>query len=259
MNRQRFCGTLLLAVLWILSWSGCTLRSGGPRLKAPEGPVSPEALALLDACRSMNAEVFCMKATGDLRMENRKGVQTAQIAITVVRPDKLRLTILGWTGFPIADMASDGTTLTLVDHTNRQHYRETLHSGSLSPILDLPIQPADVIAILCGAIPEREPKTLLLTDPQENLLRRLTLFDDRGDPILQLRIDASRNVREMVVFDGSGEEAYTVTIEDQTSIDGVTMPSRLTFRREGEASLRIRLDRIWVNAGVSPDIFVLDF
>lgn len=227
-------------------------------MKAPEGPVSPEAIALLEACRSRNGEVFSMKATGDLRMENRKGIQTAQIAITVVRPDKLRLTILGWTGFPIADIASDGGTLTLVDHTNRQHYREALHSGSLSPILDLPIQPEDAIAVLCGAIPERDPKTLLLTDQEQNVLRRLTLFNDRSDPALQLSIDASQSIHQMVVFDESGDEAYSVTIEDQTSIDGVSMPSRLMFRKKGGASLRIRLDRIWVNAGVSPDIFVLN-
>lgn len=257
MNRKLLCGVLLMGFALTL-WTGCALRSGGARLRAPEGPVSPQAVALLEACRSRNVEVFSMKASGDLRMENHKGIRSAQIAITVVRPDKLRLTILGWTGFPIADMASDGSTLTLVDHTNRQHYREALHSGSLSPILDLPIQPEDAIAILCGAIPERDPKTLLLTESEETLLRRLTLFNDRRDPALQLWIDASQNVHQMVVFDGSGDEAYNVTIEGQASIDGVSMPSRLVFRKEEGVSLRIRLDRIWVNAGVSPDIFVLN-
>lgn len=257
MNGKLLCSVLPI-VLSITLWTGCALRSGGPRVKAPEGPVSPEAAALLETCRSLNGDVFSMKATGDLRMENRQGVQTAQIAVTAVRPDKLRLTILGWTGFPIADMASDGSLLTLVDHTNRQHYREELHSGSLSPILGLAVQPADAISILCGAIPERDPKTLLLTGPEETSLRRLTLFDDRREPTLQLLVDTSQGIHQMVFFDGSGDETYSATIEDRTSIDGVSIPSRLTFRKEGGASFRIRLDRIWINAGVSPDIFVLN-
>lgn len=247
-----------ISMFFLLASHGCAFLPKKNVPMPPEGPVSPAALALYEELNMRNRDVQSLKAIGDIRLETSKGVRVAHIAFTVVRPDKLRLTIMAVSGVTIADVATNGEIITLIDHEQNGFYREEMRDRDLSRLLDLPIRPAEVVAILCGALPAAHPGTMSLTGPAEDHLLHLTLFDKSGKPTLQLRCDAGEHrLKEIVVFQADGDTAYRVSIERETAIDGHTIPARMHFADDSGHTFRLTIDNAWLNPGAAEHIFVL--
>lgn len=249
---------LAVSMFFLLVCQGCALLPQKHVLKPPAGPVPPAALALYAELKARNQDIQSLKALGDIRLETSKGIQAAHIAFTVVRPDKLRMTLMAISGVTVADVATDGATLTLIDHEKNGFYREDMRGRDLARLLDLPIRPAEVISIVCGALPEVYPGTMALTDSAEDRLLHLTLFDEGGKPSLQARCDpVQHRLREIVVFKADGDIAYRASIERETTIDGHNIPARMSFIDDSGHSFRITIDNAWINPGVAEHIFVL--
>ncbi len=249
---------LTLLMLFLLTAQGCALLPRKPMLAPPTGPVSPAALAMYAELKARNQDIQSLKAIGDIRLETSKGTRVAHIAFTVLRPDKMRMTIMAISGVTVADVATDGATLTMIDHEQGGFYREDMRDRDLARLLDLPIRPAEVIAIVCGVMPPVNPGTMSLTGPDGDHLLQLTLFDESRKPTLQVRYDTGQHrPREIVVFKADGDTAYRASIERETAIDGHTIPVRISFADDSGHSFRLTMDNVWINPGAAEHIFVL--
>lgn len=249
---------LTLLMLFLLTSQGCALLPKKHVPAPPAGPVSPAALAMYAELKARNQDIQSLKAIGDIRLETTKGTRVAHVAFTVLRPDKMRMTIMAVSGVTVADVATDGATLTMIDHEQNGFYREDMQDMDLVRLLDLPIRPAEVIAIVCGVMPSVNPGTMSLTGPEGDKLPQLTLFDESGTPTFQVRYDPGQHrLREIIVFKADGDTAYRASIERETAIDGHTIPVRIGFADDSGHSFRLTIDKVWINPGAAEHIFVL--
>lgn len=133
-----------LAALAVLALAACSRR-------VPPPDLALEPAALLAQVEAAGRVVARVQGEARLRLDapGTRGVVPAFVAAE--RPDRLHVEALDFFGNPTATLVADGGRLAIYDARARTFYRGAATAANLSRLVPLPLSPAQLVAILCGA------------------------------------------------------------------------------------------------------------
>lgn len=251
--------TVWAAILLTLPACGGLLSTipVGPTPIEPE-PDSPEIAAILDRLASRNPHVHSLKGLARIKLWDSRQAQHARTAWTISRPDKIRILLMGITGFPVASLASDGEWVTLMSHTENRFYRDRNPDADLERVLNLRVHTRDVIQIVSGGLPIRHHAASRLEDMENGRTSLLVLLAQTGFPVQRVLLDDTLNtVIHSEFYDESGDLEYRVGFENWAVVEESPLPFRITLENGKENGLILDMERFWINPAVSGDMFVL--
>jgi hypothetical protein len=228
----------IAALLVVLALSGCSLfRPARPGL--PSGTTAAALLAGLDARRSLVQSVRA-------RVKFRSGLAQvwARQAVLVQRPHGVRIDVLSPFGLALA-LGTDGETLWVYPPQERLRYEGAATPENLQRFFGAPVRLDDLVDVLLGLPPHREPsapprlvpladgggRVVVTFDAGEQRLDfvgeplRVRRADELRDGRLALRIDFGAYEdgfpRELDVSapDGSAARVRYVSVEPNVTID----------------------------------------
>jgi len=208
-------------LLLVLAVGGCTLfRPARPGL--PAGTTAEALLADLDARRSL---VHSVRA----RVKFRSGLAQvwARQAVLVQRPSGVRIDVLSPFGLALA-LGTDGETLWVYPPQDRLRYEGAATPENLSRFFGAPVRLDDLIDVLLGFPPHREPtappRLMPLAGGGGRVVIRFETGEQRldftGTPLRVQRADELRDGRLALRIDfGAYEDGFPREI-DVSAPDG---------------------------------------
>lgn len=228
-----------------LSLAGCTAFRPPPADIPGLPPAMDLAGRIFDAPRPAT-----FRGIGRVRIDTPEGSRSARIAFFGEYPDRLRIELLSPSGAPLFRLASDALYLYMLSVPDSAYYRTRLGDADLKRLVQVPVKPAEIVALLAG-------------QPYPFDYRYLRLEKaDGGAAVISLvgalRVDREKillepdlaTVRSVQAFGPFGEYRYTARFEEMQAAGPYTVPKRLSFTGEGGRSLVLFVDRY--EADVTP-------
>ena len=244
---------------------GCSLLSvrtsgTGEDMQRPDKGF--EAQNLLDKLQQQNSSLISFKGIGNITLQ-RSGIIyiNERMAWISARPLRFSIVILV-SGHPVLKLSGDGKWLFYHNPYDKENAYRKLRSNNpiLKQLIPVPLKASDFIALMAGCIP-------IPTHHSVELVSGL----NGGDDMLVLKkwwrirqkiyLDQhGKYPYKMEVFDGKGVLSYGVQLEQIETVDGYTIPMKLTIHtnEKGEpVTCQLVIDRYWPNVSVSSSTFVL--
>jgi len=226
-----------------------------PAKVRPQLPTTvPPASQLLDALAARRAAVQSVRGFAQIAYQSGEENLGARHAVLVRRPDHFRLEVLSPFG-ALAVVASDARELVVYARREAKIYRGAATAASVGAYTQVPVDVADVAAILLGTPPEREP-----TGP-------VTVARDEDAGAFKLIIPVA-NGRELVWFDpetlspiasetplGDGRK-LRVAFGEYAMIGSLRFPHAIDMRAEpGDRIVRVRYASPSLNTAIADTLF----
>ena len=236
----------------LLSLSGC----GGIR-PSPEVLISEEAGQLFSTISRINAEVTSIKGIGKLVLRSGPSPGSFRFAWAAMPPGRIRIELMDPAGRPAGTLARDGTWTYLRIHQDNRLFRRRSLDRQISKWLGVPVNTADLIALVSGRVPLREydavevmeaidrgPVLILLRN--HTIVERIAMAPDR------------QSVTRIDMFDPMGTPTVRIDFAEWRQTDHGRLPQWLDITSSGGDSIRIQFLRFRENVPIDPAIFVLE-
>jgi outer membrane lipoprotein-sorting protein len=223
-------------------------------------PVLPETLPsverLLQALRERRATE---SVRGFARIAYESGEQSigSRHAILASRPDRFRLEILSPPFGTVAVVTSNGRELAVYARRENRIYRGPASAGSVGAYAAVPIAVEDVVTILLGSPPEREPRgqATVSRDDQRALIR-LTIPITRGRQDIWFAPDSLLPLASETPLDDG--RSLHVTFGDYRETDTIPFPYSVDMRAvPGDRAVRVRYSSPALNSKLDQGLFEL--
>jgi outer membrane lipoprotein-sorting protein len=182
------------------------------------------------AARGMNARVRATSWLGGERVR-------ATVNLLVERDGRLRLEAEISLQGTVATLATDGTTFTLYDARKNELERGPACPANVASVIRIPLQPADVAAVLLGDVRQPaplDPATATVTwDPRRGA--DVLVLPVREGGTLQLAFRGDGAARTLVGVDrvsAAGAPLWRTAYEDHEAVGGVRVPGTIRFAEQ---------------------------
>ncbi len=223
-----------------------------PELRADPG----DLLARLEAAQAM---VRSVSGTGRVGISAPGQSGSADAWLAAERPDHLRIEVTDFFGNVALVLASDGERFALYDARAGVYYRGRPSAEAVASLLPVPLPPAELVAILCGAAPIRPgaPESVRPRDGQ------VVLTLGTGEGVSELTVGAELSVEEARLAPGGagGPPAYALEFGIFRHHGGRRVPTELELNTLSPPRARLTLDwkdDLEVNRAPAPGLFRLD-
>ncbi len=250
---------LACCALLILIWGCAGLKETKfqPPLPAHDPTVDPEIV--VENLEQINRELISFKGIGKIKIWKQANLQSTRIAWAGYRSEKLRLEILGITGRPLSSVAFDGSRFYLSLHTENRFYQKQTRHANLKRLIDIPISIPETLAILSGRVPHWENASASLIKQAHQDAYILTLKKNwfkKQTAKIYLRDDL-RTVDQFELYSAHNELRYRVKYLTQKQYDKYRLPALIQISDGQHNRIQISAERIWPDAEISPETFVL--
>ena len=268
------------SILFVVTFffSACTILS--PRVsERPKDRISLEAEKIISTIENQNIKLKTFKGVGNIKFrKNKKKDVAGRIAWIASAPDRIRIVLSSVSGQPMVSVASDGQWLYLNSHSSGDFYKKPATASSMRRLLTMSVKTEDMVDILAGRVPIHSYDTVVLTDNRSYVYNTeghmvstrngskgsgqngyvLVLKKKWGDILEKIYLDEKKkNVQKVEMFNATGTLAYRVEFDRMRAVNGYRIPSRLLVSNNDGSDFQIDVDRYWVDAIVSPSVFVL--
>ena len=242
-----------------------------------------ETRELISILENTNIKLKTFKGVGRITIwKQGKKDLPGRLAWIGLTPDNFRIALQSVSGQPVASLANDGQWIYVFSHAQGQFLKQRSTNFAMKKFFSIPIKSSDIVNILAGRVPVNKHNSAIVikdTPARHNTDDLMQQKTDRYDSnesgrsedgyvlILKKRwgnicekiyLDANkRDVRKFEVFDANGALAYRAEFSRMQHIKGHKVPSRLVLSGGDGSGFQLDVDRYWVNASVSPSIFVL--
>ena len=206
---------------------------------------------IIDAVNSRRAEITTFDAKGSISIESPSMINSGSFELWLKKPDSVRVEIEGPFGIRVASALFAGDHYLFYNSFRNEVMTGDLRSDALPMILNMRINPEDLINTFCGV------RTFL---PQETRPDSFATGEDSyvmffRHPRVSTRYTVDGNslaITEIEHVDSTdavlGEEQF----EFQTGKDGATMLQSIRFNEnKSESSVSLFYDKVHVNGPVA--------
>lgn len=247
--RRPSLGALLVVAL------GCTGRP-------PRYPITDPAMALRHIT-AREARVHSIRAHGSADHFGPQGRIRGEVYVFVQRPDHVRVDTRAF-GTTVSTLLSDGRHLAMADLRGGNFYVGDARPCVAAQLLGIPMESAEVVAVLAGGPPVIEGDRRIRWDDghyvvdiagrggaAESLWLEVTDAEREG-----ARPDAQRpRPTRAEMRDARGVRAV-LTFEDYTEVEGVAFPRRVRVEIERDGiDLVVRYREITLDPELPDDVF----
>ena len=251
--RPGFCVYIIVAVFF---FSACSHFPG----KTPAIPTDSDTQALLDALSNKNNDLRTFKGVGKITLWNKGKIHLSErVAWVGSTPLSFRVEVL-FSGRPLIKIASDGEWLYFHNAQSAQHPygRISLSRDNMERILQIPIKPAEFMALLTGRVPLVEHDFASLEKHTGGEGYVLELKKKWQGVVERIYLDRSKaTVRMVELFDDSGFLIYRATFDGFKRYNGSEIPSRMVVSTESRRRFRLDISRYQTDIAVNEALFVL--
>jgi outer membrane lipoprotein-sorting protein len=231
--------------------AGC--RPARPRPILPDTlPTASDLLATVAARRQAVTSVRGMARIAWERGEERIG---ARHVVVVAPPDRFRLEVLSPLG-AVAVATCDGPELAVWVRREHRTYRGPATAESMAAYAGLPIDVADVAAVLVGLTPERRVTghPTVARDDAAGLLRVSAAFDG-GRQEIWFAPDSRLPVASETTLDPT--RVLRVELDDYRTIAGVAFPLDVDARVLPDGGrVHVRWEPPTIGVTIADDLFI---
>lgn len=242
-----------------LSLLALTLGCSSP---PPRYPITDPAMAL-QRVRERDGRIHSLRAHGSAEHYGAQGRIRGEIWVFVERPDHVRVDTRAF-GNTVSQVVSDGRRFTLADMRQGQFYVGRARPCVAAQLLGIPMESAEVVAVLAGGPPVIEGNPRIRWDDghyvvdiagRDGRSETLTLEITESERT-SARPDAQRpRATRAELRDRQGVRAV-LTYEDWTEADGVPFPRRVRLVMErSNVDLQVRYREVSVDPELPEDVF----
>lgn len=251
MNRHTF---LIVAVVFSLFPFACA-----PVCKTTRSAPSPQASRLLAALKRLNNELESFRGIGKLRITGKGRGQTSRIVWIGSRPQKLRVEALGAQGEPTLTLLVNGSSFHLYSYHDNRCYKGRATAKNMSRFISIPVRAEVIFSLLSGRVP-----LLPFRDAKAQALKgegrwRLCLYKKWRRPVEKLWLkDDGRTPERLQVFDGWGDEKYTIEFSRFEQVEGFRIPHEIIISHVRGLVLSLSVDRFWTQVAIPAGAYTLE-
>ncbi|MCI0495708.1 outer membrane lipoprotein-sorting protein [candidate division KSB1 bacterium] len=253
---------LVVSVLLVIT--GCS----GLTAISPPAPLGPEELEkaaevqrLLSALSDHNQLLKNFKGIGKIKVWQKDKLQfDERIAWIGSVPSKVSMAVLV-SGFPVIKIASDGEYFYYYEVRNGRPYYKKLPTSdaSLDQILSIQIKVSDILHLLAGRVPLRKHQSAALLDDNSGNGAVLELKNRWRGVIEKIFFDDTKSrVNQIEFLNRSGALIYRAKFEEMQTIQGYTIPLRLSISNDEGSHFLLDIVQYWVENTLAPSLFVLN-
>lgn len=221
-----------------------------PRLPA----TTPTAARLLDVLAERRAAVRSVRGFAQIAYQSGEENLGARHAVLVRRPDHFRLEVLSPFG-ALAVIASDAHELVVYARREAKIYRGPATAASVGAYTQVPVDVADVAAILLGTPPERPIIGSATVEPDEAAgAFKLVLPVARGRELVWFDPETLVPIASETPLDGGLK--LRVAFGDYKPIGSLRFPHAIDMRAEpGDRVVRVRYASPSLNTDITDTLF----
>ncbi len=244
----RFC--LLACFAIIVLTSGC---AGWFRPPAQD----QQAKSLLDMMVNQGASTRSLKAVGSLLVQQQEQSRKVRVALALNRPDRFRVELLSFIGQPLARIAATGDRIQYQDLGQGRQVIKTVGHGGLQRILGIKLTVEDLVAVLCGGLPE--PELVKDNYAQWAPTSGVVLLKSRWNH-LRAKVVADQNSWRPLVYEryaSDGRLSYRVSWLRWKTVNDRRLPSAWRFENGRGDQVVLMFQRIYLPASLPEKLFNL--
>ena len=224
-----------------------------------DGPTVDPA-TIVNNLDQVNQDLMTFKGIGQIKIWRMNSLQSTRIAWAGYRFEKLRLEILGIAGSPLSSVAFDGSRFYLSLHSENRFYQKQTRRADLKRFISIPVSIPDILAILSGRVPLwKNASVSLIRSPRQNdhpvLILKKGWFRKQTAKIY-LNKDL-RTAHQYELFDDKNKLRYRVKYVQRRQYGRYSLPAQLQITDDQHTRIFISADRIWPDAEILPETFVL--
>ena len=237
--------------------AACVLATACQPLKLrPRLPsTTPSSARLLESLAVRRATVRSVRGFAQIAYENGEENLGARHAVLARRPDHFRLEVLSPFG-ALAVIASDARELVVYARRESKIYRGQASGASVGAYIQVPVDVADVTAILLGTPPERIPTGLATVVRDEKTgAFELTIPVAAGQQLVWFEPEMLLPIAsETPLPDGL---RLRVTFGEYRAIGSLRFPHAIDMRAEpGERMVRVRYASPSLDTDIPDTLFI---
>ncbi len=245
------------AAVRALAAAGCLLVSACAVVPAPRTALPPDLDAARDRLLQDEAATRTLRGLARVAFDGPQGSGSASHAVVVALPDRARVEALTPLGTTALVTTLRGDELRVHSLLQQEYGIGRATSDTLGRLLRVPVPPEPLLRLLAGL----PPLPLRAQDP------RLTAVRD-GTAVRVEAVDGEHWQRLWIEAEGGGvargemgrasEVLLTFAFADRRPTDGRDFPFEVRIEDPaGNGRLRIRYERVQLNAPADPDLFEL--
>ena len=213
---------------------------------------------LLSRLVATNQHLQHFKGIGHIQLEAGSSAAVNERVVWAASvPAKLSVAVLA-SGIPILKFASDGQHLYFVDMRDASGSFRKIRSNDprLDRLISIPVRSSDIVLLLAGRLPIREHNRVRMTTSETG--DRLLILERWWRTVEKIYLDPQQDEVHMVeFFDGQGDLSYRVEFEGRLASASYYIPRIIRFTGNRDAWLNLRIDRLFPDADIKPEMFIL--
>ncbi len=246
----------LIVLLW--GCAGLQETKVEPPLSTPS--TEADAETVMQNLERVNRDLISFKGIGKIKIWQHDSLQSTRIVWAGHRLHKLRIEILGIAGQPLSAFAFDGSHFYLALHAENRFFQKQTRRANLKRLITIPLTVPDTLAILTGRVPLWEnASTSLVKQPQrESYLFTLQKKHGFRNQIAKIYLHNDlRTVYQYELYENHNELSYRVQFLERKQYGAYQLPALLQISDDQQNRIQIAADRIWPDADISSETFVL--
>ena len=160
----------------------------------------------------------------------------------------------------MTSFAYDGKWLYFFFHAENRFHKRRSANADLSRLLSLPIKVADIISLMSGRAPIKNPGGASLIPNKTG--NGYVLIIEKGWWQKQIAkiylLDDQKSLWKYEQYDQAKRLVYRVELFDPKNFEGFQIPRKLIFSDESMVRLEILIEKYWPNANLASSLFVLN-
>lgn len=233
-----------------LALSGCMHQL--PPVRRPYVQPTPEVL--LESLRARAGKLTALSAEARAEQSGPGHPRVkVKVSVWLQRPDKLRLEIEGPLGTGAATLAADGAHFSLMDGSTSRLYTGAAVGCNIARLVQVELEPAQIVAVLAGGLPIEEGPASLGWDPNDGGREVVAIRTGDGGTE-RLWLSGEANVWDPVKAersDGHGKLVWRVEHEGFEDVDGRRLPAHTHVR---DLRRRAEIKLTWKDRTVDPEL-----
>lgn len=225
------------------------------RFKAPQ---DDKAEAVLHILMAKNEPIKGVKGIGNVHWQIKDSQQTLRAAWVAQMPNRFRLALLGITGQPLVSLAGNGIWNYVRLHAEDRFIKRRSSKHDLEHFVAIELSTEDLVHLLCGRPPVKSGGTGWLEKDSAGDRQKLFYKEKASDFYYCIYFgDPKQGIQKIERISDTGAVMLCVSFYGGLSKDGYDLPKLIHVENGQEATLDLKMDRVWINPSVAADTFEL--